>query len=1343
MAEINRATQAGLNVLASEDVDIRATQAGFNVLLKDASPLRATQAGLNVLANTPRPTLVAETLSDTSIRLTMLAGVGAASHTLHRSQTEGFTPGAGNQIGSWVGAPPATLDDTGLNPGEEYFYALVGDAGGGVTGTARASAETVGYGTTPTLRVGSITDASAVLAVDPLVLYLEVRFETRQLGVVVDDTYQTGPSRFYRFLYGLPSLTTYESRAKVRFAAGWSSWSNTVQWNTQAPGYYDPNALGCPPGSPGVYVNPDANPPDNRLGTGFFTPHPGQPMRGVAQPIVFRWTSQDPIWDFYLSDDLGETWTLIRNAVAWSGNFDNDALRLWQFTLDTTLYADGMDYRLKAVSTNTADADVVSLSFPIDNGEEVYWWKATYADQGDRWGKAWAQEGEKLNGTPTGDGIWKHGFDGCLAALAGHQHAALIDRTIPLSLGGDVTIRFYIWSGEGGLFQLQGRDDTEGIQAGIAFFANGASTATAQGMFVAVANLITEALDCCNGFLVSNGAGLGRAFAVTAGGGFSPSTIGAGDFEDAIDKMWFKSLSLPRAHGLPIERLILWPYMTWRNGPEPGDDLKLKRFTCARRWEQYALRCRVERDPVDFKKVRIRTRLDGLGVAEPSSGYWHGDEEHTADADFEAGSLGFFSWQLAQELYGTASGARVFISWSALPFEPSTPPLIPPTTLPPWNPPEPGEPCTLVLQHFAEDRKRVKWEVGTDTYHSNPYLCLPEHYGEQEIDVVNGAASIGQVEVVLIDKNVIPGDQDSGWLTRRLPIGSVGGIHGRRNRLIRYIDYDLGWVVIADGPASTPFMDDYAAYRWTIRDTRETERKVRAFVKADTSWILPMGVPAGFGAYEDENGASQWLIEPTDPLVGPYSYDPLDAFPVGTVNLGAYWDNYPFGPFPPSGPVDEAIVITDPVEKEAIAEVDLLGDPGPILWTWPTLEILWRVQGSGDPWTVVQPTDLLVAGRSIVKPAGTAGYYRTLFTIFDGTLDGDAVRAAYGLMIRGYQAEGTFPNDGDTLEVAVRYAGEPTDAFPLHIEGLTAGEFLKKLYDGEYSDPDPLTGEVVPTGIRYNEPDLLEVNGAPESITLNGVGGELTLPTNVEHLLVGSDPYPEHEILLRITEPVDDLRDWTEKHLYAPTGWVAALNNDAEISPRSQIPPISFAGLVDVANAITEPRPNWDAGERIVNVLTFTYPRWYPVEVTETDAVDGLAERTVIREWRDEASITRHGVQSVNLDGSAFSAIGDIYGKAIVSGESELGYQLAQLRRYYVFDRYRNGAPAMTVPVRRDFTSQLRAGDWVTVNLSWFPDYVTRRRGLITGCQILSIRDEDCEWRTLLIEEALPIVPES
>ena len=101
-------------------------------------------------------------------------------------------------------------------------------------------------------------------------------------------------------------------------------------------------------------------------------------------------------------------------------------------------------------------------------------------------------------------------------------------------------------------------------------------------------------------------------------------------------------------------------------------------------------------------------------------------------------------------------------------------------------------------------------------------------------------------------------------------------------------------------------------------------------------------------------------------------------------------------------------------------------------------------------------------------------------------------------------------------------------------------------------------------------------------------------------------------------------------------------------------------------------------------------------------------------------------------------------GETILGGyEHEQGFQLAEARRLHVFNRYALGAPTVTVNVRRSGLATVRAGDWVVLNLSWFPDYVTARRGLLALAQITALADLDCAWRRVTAEIVTPLEAES
>ena len=158
-----------------------------------------------------------------------------------------------------------------------------------------------------------------------------------------------------------------------------------------------------------------------------------------------------------------------------------------------------------------------------------------------------------------------------------------------------------------------------------------------------------------------------------------------------------------------------------------------------------------------------------------------------------------------------------------------------------------GPACTLLLTVYDDDGTTPLWEVATDPNHARPYLCEPDHYGEQEIDVATGSATLGAVTATVIDLPLLAGDQDSGYITALLADIGVPALAGHRCRFLRF-DPNGEPVIIVDGPAGTPRLNaDYASFSWDIRDTRETERKIRLFdlIGAMDAPVIVGATPAG------------------------------------------------------------------------------------------------------------------------------------------------------------------------------------------------------------------------------------------------------------------------------------------------------------------------------------------------------------------------------------------------------------------------------------------------------------------------------------------------------------------
>lgn len=817
-------------------------------------------------------------------------------------------------------------------------------------------------------------------------------------------------------------------------------------------------------------------------------------------------------------------------------------------------------------------------------------------------------------------------------------------------------------------------------------------------------------------------------------------------------------------------------------------------------------------------------------------------------------------------------------------------------------------PCTLTLTVYDDDRTTVLWEVGSDPLHPRPYLMNPDNYGEQEVDMAAGGASIGTVSVEVIDPAQTAGDQDSGWMTARL-----ANLQGKRCILTRFISADLGPQVIIDGPAGNPTLGaGYSSAVFDIRDTRDTERKVKLFEFAGSAAtglrsLVPDELVEGYGY---DAGTNTYLIRPGIPLEGhahraggypspavvtldtgagefpnqahrlliwseayqaivdgigraqgvpfpnikflfqwrlassgdPWTEIPGDALGVslstspGTATDGTrsvdsvviedrrlnpldamydatvaalptedeivefyllgqvpVSDQHPVvldskivpgvsGPINPTGALDRGIFHlvasiggttsgtidlaagpgnVEDLRRQTVAVYDRLGNESltPDIFIPSRGTFSWRQEGSADPFTDIVLAPALPGGSSALLYLDLP--LRTTYRVFS--------------MLQVAAPDASMPSDGQFIEFTILYQSGSPELNQVTV-GLTAGQLAKNVYDGLYA-PRGVDGELVPMRGIYD-------------------AAALALMT---------DP-----IRYRLTQPVDDARDFLEKMVYGPTGWVPALDRSGRISPKSQIPPTDVTTLPALVNATTEPAPDWDAGQHIVNVVRFTYNREAVFADTDTaaypDPVTGTPDPTkerqklvqvqpVMLEFRNEASVNRLGEQILELDGSAFTAIGvvgsggvapnpfvvhrfhTLHGNFVVvtgggrmqiyrgnampitstpvvrpavnidpiSGEftDEVGYQLGHARQFYLLPRYSSAAPTVSVNVMRSAIPTLRAGDWVILDLSWFPDFVTARRGLLALGQILSMGDLDCSWRHLLVEIVVPPEPVS
>jgi hypothetical protein len=618
-------------------------------------------------------------------------------------------------------------------------------------------------------------------------------------------------------------------------------------------------------------------------------------------------------------------------------------------------------------------------------------------------------------------------------------------------------------------------------------------------------------------------------------------------------------------------------------------------------------------------------------------------------------------------------------------------------------------PCSLQLDVYfppsldgSTDETVIDWSVSTDPDHAFPYLLGPRQYATQEIDPITGAATIGTLEIGVIDAPIDPDDQDTGWMTAR-----IHDIVGRRCRLRRYVNATVGYIVVADGPAGSPKLDaSYSAYRWTIRDTRDTERKIKAFAQGGVTSIVPRGSIYGWG-HHLAGGAPQVLLPSTlsTPMTGVMSASNF-GMALGTINLQSHYTGSLFDDADPLIVDDPNLVITDEGAKAmALTQVDENA------FVPRSADVLWRKVGD-VPWNVS-------------RPRSTVAFQWPFASFTEARLaptDRDPVRSLNSVLLylepgATTPAPAGFPVDGDAVEFVIRYRGPATEELPYYVEGAL-GDVLTNLYTGVYENP---------------------VNDGITGITYDPAGIE-TLPRATA--FIQFDPAAlapmTEQVLFRQTSVVDDGRAFAESMLYQPSGWMPALDNDGAISPVSRSRPAVIDAALTIMNAHVIPSTNWNTGARVISSIEYTYNRYFKPAADAGFKVfsDGLAMRPIVVDYDDPDSFKRYGDNPESFDSSAFSSAGTPDGLNL-PGQTEQSLFFAQLAKFDLLDRFRAGVQVISIAALRSRIPNVRTGSWIPWELSWFPDRASGLRGsVVDAAQIVSIRDDDCTWRTLTLEES-------
>lgn len=587
------------------------------------------------------------------------------------------------------------------------------------------------------------------------------------------------------------------------------------------------------------------------------------------------------------------------------------------------------------------------------------------------------------------------------------------------------------------------------------------------------------------------------------------------------------------------------------------------------------------------------------------------------------------------------------------------------------------------LTVFDDDDTAELFDVSTDPLHARPYLKRPTGFPEQEVDFAKGTASIGQINVQVVDVPTDPLDQDTGYFTAQLA-GAAGYSTLNGHRALLTEDLGGGAATVLDGVIrSVRLLDTFTTYELELRDIRERERKAKAFTNTTSPSVFPRGVMDGYGVVTTIPFAGvsfTYPIPPTQPLVAVYSSFSATR---GAFKYESDQPNY-----------QGRQILTDVIREAFDSVAPVAAQPGVMIHN--RFKVLWRDNVAGGAYTELEQLAFL---HPDLPEGGGQPVYVMLSRV--GT------RLVSVIRVNNEVTADTLPSDTQLCDVIVQYDGPPTKDWQHHIQDVTAGELLRNLYRGDHSDEDPR--------IRYDETALL------------------ALATRVRGRLSG---------------PIEDLRAWAEKNVYPIVHAAPTLNGDGEISPVTYLLPDENESLTDLDDTNCRPTGGgWAHGsEDAVNLVKVTYKRDYRYNPEEGDKIpegtplsDLILSRDVIVEHRIQDSIDLLGEQPLEVDSVLLTTVGSTEGGPFAGDTTlETGYQVAKRIQRMATDRFALGGQYFSLFSDRSVAAieAFVVGTWVTVSVSWMPDYGTQERNLNRLAQIVGRRNHDANWTHLTLVDA-------
>jgi hypothetical protein len=590
--------------------------------------------------------------------------------------------------------------------------------------------------------------------------------------------------------------------------------------------------------------------------------------------------------------------------------------------------------------------------------------------------------------------------------------------------------------------------------------------------------------------------------------------------------------------------------------------------------------------------------------------------------------------------------------------------------------------CDVELVIFDRDDSTEMYVVGTN--------------------ITKGRASIGQINVRVLDKRMVASDQRTGRFTYALTDeDGRPKIVGRRAVLRRYVEGS--WRVLVNGIVMDVRLDSkFVSYTVVIRDFRELERKTEAFTTGGTSCVFPRGTLNSWGLKPD----GTYLSPAVTPWKGVFHHTDADT---GWVRLDTIPDEYPADLILVDRMAEATKATRDEARGHNVAQ---------------NIAVLWRPEGSTGEWTywrnigvrtTVDSTTLPELAGGILSPYKVGFWGAATDAHYQGK---DAPKLILFRLYKpeAYHEDGTpslvlWPTTGQRIEFIVLYVGPPSEDWPVHWEGQ-ARDLLVELGNGKHT-----------TSERFH--------------------------LEYDRVALDAEPRLDAHVLLRLTKAVDDTRKFTEDNVWRALGAAPAWNAAGRIYPVTLALPTAPDALPVLGDAEMKPETSWQhQGSKAITSIAFTYHRVTRREPTNDpfqsqSAGDAISSTEVTITYEDRgAKFDLEGV-ATEITTFAFSALGDA-GLDPISGnaEDELGWQLAARLRTDLFPRYAFGARSFTGTCRWSATSNLVVGSWVRAQVSWNPNYAERRRGSDSLAQVVSIKDASCGWRTIGVEEVVATVEE-